>query len=106
MQSGPSIAPSGSTVIPVLTVPRGWSRRMTSYIGPSAFGDRQRYPLYMTVFWFPPARISKKTVRNTVNLSAADPDRLARRLLIPFVIQRLMCLAPGFNNASDYLAEF
>jgi hypothetical protein len=31
--------------------------------------DRQRYALYLTVFWFRLADISKKTVRNTVNLS-------------------------------------
>jgi len=52
--------------------------------------DRQRYPLYLTVFWFRPAGISKKTVRNTVNLSATDGLKLARRLLIPFVFQSLM----------------
>jgi hypothetical protein len=31
--------------------------------------DRQRHALYLTVFWFRLACISKKTVRNTVNLS-------------------------------------
>lgn len=31
--------------------------------------DRQRYALYLTVFWFWLACISKKAVRNTVNLS-------------------------------------
>ena len=31
--------------------------------------DRQRYALNLTVFWFRLADISKKTVRNTVNLS-------------------------------------
>jgi len=32
--------------------------------------DRQRYALYLTVSWFRLADISKKTVRNTVNLSS------------------------------------
>jgi len=40
--------------------------------------DRQRYPLYLTVFWFPLACISKKTVGNTVKLSATF--KLAQRL--------------------------
>jgi hypothetical protein len=31
--------------------------------------DRQRYALYLTVVWFRLARISKKTVRNTVSAS-------------------------------------
>jgi hypothetical protein len=38
--------------------------------------DRQRYPLYLTVFWFRLACISKKTVRNTVNLSATNGSNL------------------------------
>jgi hypothetical protein len=41
--------------------------------------DRQRYPLYLTVFWFRLACILQKTVRNTVNLSAATRLKLARR---------------------------
>ena len=52
--------------------------------------DRQRYPLYVTVLWFRLARISKKTVRNAVNLSTAKPAQMLDVLLIPFVIQRLM----------------
>jgi hypothetical protein len=51
----------------------------------TAYGkDRQRYPLYLTVFSFRLACISKKTVRNTVNLSAANRITLARRLAYSF----------------------
>jgi len=31
--------------------------------------DRQRYALYLTVFWFPSMYTSEKTVKNTVKLS-------------------------------------
>jgi hypothetical protein len=31
--------------------------------------DRQRYALYLTVFWFPSMCTSEKTVKNTVTLS-------------------------------------
>jgi hypothetical protein len=34
--------------------------------------DRQRYALHLTVLWFRLARISKKTVRNTVNVSGYE----------------------------------
>lgn len=37
--------------------------------------DRQSYPLNLTVFWFRLARISKKTVRNAVNLSGNPPSQ-------------------------------
>jgi len=49
--------------------------------------DRQHYPLNLTVFWFRLACISKKTVRNTVNLSATDGSNLLDASLIPFIIQ-------------------
>jgi hypothetical protein len=42
--------------------------------------DRQRYPLYTTVFWFRLACILQKTVRNTVKLSATNRFKLAQRL--------------------------
>ncbi len=47
--------------------------------------DRQRYPFYLTVFWFRLVCISKKTVRNTVNL--CDWLSLLDALLISFVVQ-------------------
>jgi hypothetical protein len=43
--------------------------------------DRQRYALYLTVFWFWLACISKKTVRNTVNL----PDYPAQICSTPYL---------------------
>jgi hypothetical protein len=49
----------------------------------------------MTVFRFRLALISKKTVRNTVNLSTANRLNSLDVLLIPFVIQRLMLLRGG-----------
>ena len=49
--------------------------------------DRQRYALYLTVFWFWLACISKKTVRNTVNLSGYCRQKLLSALRILFLVQ-------------------
>jgi hypothetical protein len=52
--------------------------------------DRQRYALQLTVFWFRLACISKKTVRNTVKLSAINGSNLLNAFLITFVFQSVM----------------
>lgn len=49
--------------------------------------NHQRYLLYLTVFWFRLARISKKTVRNTVNLSAINGSNLLDSLPIALLFQ-------------------
>jgi hypothetical protein len=49
--------------------------------------DRQRYALYLTVFWSPSMCTSEKTVRNTVNLSGYRRHKLLRDLQIIFFVQ-------------------
>ena len=57
--------------------------------------DRQRDAHNLTVFWYWLACISKKTARNTVNLSSYRRLKSARSLLIPFVIRLVMRLQAG-----------
>ena len=64
--------------------------------------DRQRYPLYLTVFWFRPAGISKKTVRNTVNYLRPTASNLLDVCLFPLYFNHLCGKSARLNNASRY----
>ena len=66
--------------------------------------DRQRYALNLTVLWFRLACISKKTVRNTVNLYGYDSTNLLDLLLIPFVVQSVMRSDRVTNDASSIIS--
>jgi hypothetical protein len=57
----------------------------------------QRYALYLTVFWFRRMCTSKKTVRNTVNLSAIESSKLLGAVIIFFIVQSVM-RADGETN--------
>jgi hypothetical protein len=49
--------------------------------------DRQRYALYLTVFWFPSMCTSEKTVKNTVKLSCYRRVKTLDALQILFLVQ-------------------
>jgi len=49
--------------------------------------DRQRYALYLTVFWFPSMCTLEKTVRNTVKLSGYRRVKTLDALPIFFLVQ-------------------
>jgi hypothetical protein len=57
---------------------------------PSSEKDRQCDPLYLTILWFRLACISRKTLRNTVDLSTTNGANLRDALLVPFVFQPVM----------------
>jgi len=57
--------------------------------------DRQRYALYLTVFWFPPMCTSEKTVKNTVKLSDYQRVNTLAALPIIFLIQYVMRFEAG-----------
>jgi hypothetical protein len=49
--------------------------------------DRQRFALYLTVFWFPSMCTSEKTVKNTVKLSHYRRVKILDSLPILFLVQ-------------------
>jgi hypothetical protein len=57
--------------------------------------DRQRYALYLTVFWFPSMCTSEKTVKNTVKLSSYLRVKTLDALQILFLAQYVMRLEAG-----------
>jgi hypothetical protein len=60
--------------------------------------DRQRYALYLTVFWFRGMCTSKKTVRNTVNLSGYRKVKTLDASPILFFVQSVMGSDGGTND--------